>query len=147
MRVPEIRLPLLLGIFGSAFLATLNLYYREIRPVIKSLVGFGGIDEMIQGRSDDLSKVHPIEPASIPNPFYNMERKLPANTPDSITKNQHIQLMDAGMSNNLPIYPLLRPGRDVDIIIVFGASANIKTQDRLSSSTVMLSNTGLKAGR
>ena len=30
------------------------------------------------------------------------------------------------MSNNLPIYPLLRPGRDVDVIIAFDASADVK---------------------
>jgi len=34
--------------------------------------------------------------------------------------------MDAGMANNLPIYPLLRPGRDVDVIIAFDASADVK---------------------
>ncbi len=40
--------------------------------------------------------------------------------------------MDAGMSNNLPIYPLLRPGRDIDIIIAFDASADVKTDNWLS---------------
>ena len=35
LRVPEVRLPLLLGIFGSAFCATLNLYYKEVRPMIQ----------------------------------------------------------------------------------------------------------------
>lgn len=36
--VPELKLPLLMGIFGSAFCATLNHYYDEIRPF---LVGLG----------------------------------------------------------------------------------------------------------
>jgi phospholipase A2 len=107
-RVPEVRLPLLLGIFGSAFCATLSLYYKEIRPMIKGLAGFTSIDEMIQGRNDDLSKVHPIDPASIPNPFLGMEDTLPDTTPESITKSQHLQLMDAGMSNNLPICMYLK---------------------------------------
>lgn len=40
--------------------------------------------------------------------------------------------MDAGMSNNLPLYPLLRQGRDVDIIVCFDASANIKQENWLS---------------
>jgi cytosolic phospholipase A2 len=40
--------------------------------------------------------------------------------------------MDAGMSNNLPIYPLLRPGRDVDILVAFDASADVKTDNWLS---------------
>jgi phospholipase A2 len=132
LRVPELRLPLMLGIFGSAFCATLAHYYKEVRPLVKGLTGFGGIDEMIEGRNDDLSKVHPIVPASIPNFAYKMEDRLPETAPESIYNSTHLQLMDAGMSNNLPIYPLLRPGRDVDILIAFDASADIKTENWLS---------------
>lgn len=36
------------------------------------------------------------------------------------------------MSNNLPIYPLLRDGRDVDVLIAFDASADIKAENWLS---------------
>lgn len=71
--------------------------------MINGLAGFNGIDEMIQGRNDELSKVHPIDPASIPNPFIGMKDDLPKTTPESIYKNEHLQLMDAGMSNNLPL--------------------------------------------
>ncbi|KAL2159949.1 hypothetical protein VTH06DRAFT_2082 [Thermothelomyces fergusii] len=131
-RLPETRLPLLLGIWGSAFCATLSHYYREIRPVIKSLAGFQPVDELIWGYNKDLSKVHPIEPASIPNFVHGMYGRLPESVPQAVYDNEYIQLMDAGMSNNLPIYPLLRPGRDVDIIIAFDASADIKTDNWLS---------------
>ncbi|KAJ5052305.1 uncharacterized protein L3040_002058 [Drepanopeziza brunnea f. sp. 'multigermtubi'] len=131
-RVPELRLPLLLGVFGSAFCATLSHYYKEVRPLLRGLVGFGGIDGMIEGRNNDLSKVHPILPASIPNFVYRMEDKLPETVPESVFQSSHLQLMDAGMSNNLPIYPLLRPGRNVDILIAFDASADIKTENWLS---------------
>ncbi|KAF7544062.1 hypothetical protein G7Z17_g10245 [Cylindrodendrum hubeiense] len=130
--LPEIRLPLLLGVFGSAFCATLSHYYREIKPILKGLAGFGAVDGLISERDDDLSKVHPIEPAKIPNFAYGMHGKLPQTTPDSIYNSEYIQLMDAGMSNNLPIYPLLRPGRDVDVLIAFDASADIKTDNWLS---------------
>ena len=37
------------------------------------------------------------------------------------------------MSNNLPLYPLLRKGRDVDIIVCFDASADIKQENWLSA--------------
>jgi phospholipase A2 len=144
LRVPELRLPLLLGIFGSAFCATLSHYYKEVRPVVKGLVGFGGVDSMIEGRNDDLSKVHPIEPASVPNFVYKMEGKLPDTTPESIYQSSHLQLMDAGMSNNLPIYPLLRPGRDVDILIAFDASADIKTENWLSVADGYAKQRGVK---
>jgi len=130
--LPEIRMPLLMGIFGSAFCATLSHYYREVRPIVRSLTGFGAVDEMISGRNEDLSKVHPIDPAMIPNFAYGMRDKLPRTTPESMVNKEHIQLMDAGMSNNLPIYPLIRPGRDVDIIIAFDASAEVKKDNWLS---------------
>ncbi|KAK4126211.1 FabD/lysophospholipase-like protein [Parathielavia appendiculata] len=129
-RLPEIRMPLLLGIWGSAFCATLSHYYREIRPVIKSL--HQSLDELIWGHNKDLSKVHPIEPANIPNFVHGMYGQLPETVPQAVYDNEYIQLMDAGMSNNLPIYPLLRPGRDVDIIMAFDASADIKTDNWLS---------------
>ncbi|PBP28884.1 putative cytosolic phospholipase A2 zeta [Diplocarpon rosae] len=144
LRVPELRLPLLLGVFGSAFCATLSHYYKEIRPLVRGLTGFGGIDEMIEGRNDDLSKVHPILPASIPNFAYKMEDKLPETVPEGVFQTSHLQLMDAGMSNNLPIYPLLRPGRDVDIMIAFDASADIKTQNWLSVADGYAKQRGIK---
>ncbi|KAI1650734.1 FabD/lysophospholipase-like protein [Daldinia loculata] len=130
--LPELRMPIMMGIFGSAFCATLSHYYREIRPLVKRLTGFATVDEMIYGYNEDLEKVHPIDPAQIPNFTYNMEGKLRFTTPTTIYNNEYIQLMDAGMSNNLPIYPLLRPGRDVDIIVAFDASADIKTDNWLS---------------
>jgi phospholipase A2 len=130
--LPEPRMSILMGIFGSAFCASLSLYYREIRPLVKSLTGFSTIDELIHGRNEDLEKVHPIDPASIPNFVYGMDDELRFTTPTAITKTPYIQLMDAGMSNNLPIYPLLRPGRGVDIIVAFDASADIKTDNWLS---------------
>ncbi|KAK5660334.1 hypothetical protein OQA88_12875 [Cercophora sp. LCS_1] len=132
LRLPEIRTPSLLGIWGSAFCATLSHYYREIRPLVKSIGGFQAIDELIWGHNEDLSKVHPIDPANVPNFIYGMRGKLPQTVPDAIYDNEYIQLMDAGMSNNLPIYPLLRPGRDVEIVIAFDASADIKTDNWLS---------------
>ncbi|TID26862.1 FabD/lysophospholipase-like protein [Venturia nashicola] len=131
LALPELHIPLMLGIWGSAFCATLSHYYREIRPVMKTLVGFGGLDAMIAEKDEDLVKVHPIDPAAIPNFALGMKDQLPASCPESIFTASHLQLMDAGMSNNLPIYPLLRPGRDVDILIAFDASADVKTDNWL----------------
>ncbi|KAL1900024.1 hypothetical protein Cpir12675_001129 [Ceratocystis pirilliformis] len=130
--LPEIRMPLLMGVFGSAFCATLNHYYREIQPIMRSISGFTALDQIVTGRSDDLSKVHPIEPATLPNFAYGMHGQLAKTTPESILNSEYIQLMDAGMSNNLPIYPLLRPGRDVEVIIAFDNSADIKNDNWLA---------------
>ncbi|KAJ6444258.1 phospholipase A2 (PlaA) [Purpureocillium lavendulum] len=142
--LPEIRVPLLMGIFGSAFCATLSHYYKEIRPLVQSLTGFSTVDDMVSGRDDDLVKVHPIDPARIPNFAYSMDGKLAKTTPRSIYEHEYIQLMDAGMSNNLPIYPLLRPGRDVDVLIAFDASADIKSDNWLSVADGYARQRGIK---
>jgi phospholipase A2 len=130
--VPELRIPMLMGLWGSAFCATLAHYYKELRPVLNGLAGFSSIDALIEDKSGDLIRVHPIDPAMVPNFVIGLKDKLPDSCPASIFKDTHLRLMDAGMSNNLPIYPLLRPGRDVDIIIVFDASADIKEENWLS---------------
>lgn len=130
--IPELRVPGLMGVWGSAFCATLSHYYKEVRPLVKGLAGFGGIDTLIQGKNQDLIRVHPIDPAAIPNFVIGMKDQLPASCPESIFNSSHLNLMDAGMSNNLPIYPLIRPGRDVDVIVAFDASADIKQENWLS---------------
>jgi phospholipase A2 len=142
--LPEVRMPFLLGMFGSAFCATLSHYYREIRPLVQNLGGFSAVDEMIWGRNEDLSKVHPIDPATLPNFAYGMDRKLPGTAPRSVLQSEYMQLMDAGMSNNIPIYPLLRPGRDVEVVIAFDASADIKTENWLSVADGYARQRGIK---
>ncbi|KAK5073053.1 hypothetical protein LTR64_000538 [Lithohypha guttulata] len=130
--LPEIRQSLLLGIYGSAFCATLAHYYKEVKPILSGLVGFGQLDSLLEEKNQDLVKIHPIDPATIPNFVYGMEGRLPETCPESVFKSDHLQVMDAGMSNNLPIYPLLRPGRDVDVLVAFDASADIKKENWLS---------------
>lgn len=144
LHLPEIRMPFLFGTFGSAFCATLSHYYREIRPMVLSLSGFAAVDEMIYGRKEDLSKVHPINPATLPNFAYGMKEVLPKTAPKSIYENEYIELMDAGMSNNLPIYPLLRPGREVEVVIAFDASADIKADNWLSVADGYARQRGIK---
>ncbi|KAG0637080.1 acyl transferase/acyl hydrolase/lysophospholipase [Tuber brumale] len=116
-KVPEMKLPLLFGIFGSAFCATLSHYYHEIRPFVTSVSLFLSLDKMVLDRNNDLSKVHPIDPCSVPNFVKGLKESLPSTCP----------LKDAGMSNNLACYPLLRPGRNIDILIAFDSSAEIQT--------------------
>ncbi|KMP05527.1 hypothetical protein DIZ76_015803 [Coccidioides immitis] len=129
---PELRIPALMGVWGSAFCATLAHYYKEIRPALAGISGFSGIVSLMEERNEDLSRVHPIDPATVPNFVLGLEGKLPESCPESIFKDSHLRLMDAGMSNNLPIYPLLRAGRDVDLIIAFDVSADIREDNWLS---------------
>lgn len=78
-----------------------------------------------------MTKVHPFDPASVPNFALGLRGQLPPTCPESIHSASHLRLMDAGMSNNLPIYPLLRPGRDIDIIVAFDASADAASDNWL----------------
>lgn len=128
LALPELRVPLMMGIWGSAFCATLSHYYNEIRPLMKA-AGFSKLDSLLAGKDEDLVKVHPIDPAVIPNFARGLRDQLPEDCPESIHESTHLQLMDAGMSNNLPIYPLLRPGRKVDVILAFDASADVRTDN------------------
>lgn len=128
LALPEVKMPFLLGTWGSAFCATLSHYYKEIRPILKTC-GMGGFETLMAEKDEDLIKVHPIDPASIPNYALGLRDKLPSTCPESVHSAQHLRLMDAGMSNNLPIYPILRPGRSVDVIMAFDASADVKTDN------------------
>lgn len=133
-----------MGIWGSAFCATLSHYYKEIRPVFSGITGFTGLDAMIAERDNDLVKVHPIDPAAIPNFALGMREYLPPSCPESIHQIENFQLMDAGMSNNLPIYPLLRPGRDVDVLIAFDASSDVRTDNWLKVTEGYAKQRGIK---
>lgn len=144
LALPEMRLPLLLGIWGSAFCATLSHYYKEVRPLVRGLTGFGAIDSMVVEKDADLTKLHPIDPASIPNFAANLKDLLPSGCPQSIHKATHLQLMDAGMSNNLPIYPLLRPGRNIDVIIAFDASADVQKDNWIKVADGYVKQRGIK---
>lgn len=70
----------------------------EIRPIVQGLTGFTGVDGLIEERSDDLVKVHPIVPATIPNYAIGLdEAQLCSTTPKSIFSSERLQLMDAGI--------------------------------------------------
>jgi phospholipase A2 len=144
LALPEVRVPMLMGVWGSAFCATLSHYYKEIRPALMGVAGFTGLDSMITERDQDLFKVHPIDPAAIPNFALGMREFLPPSCPESIHQIENFQLMDAGMSNNLPIYPLLRPGRDVDVLIAFDASSDVRTDNWLKVTEGYAKQRGIK---
>lgn len=144
LHLPEYRIPIMMGIWGSAFCATLAHYYKEIRPIVKGISGLGGVDDLIEEQNDDLTKMHPIEPASIPNYVLGLRERLPRTCPEGIFKSEHLQLADAGMSNNLPLYPLLRDERGVDILIAFDSSADIKTENWLSVADGYAKQRGIK---
>ena len=65
---------------------------------MKGLVGFDGIDDLIEERNSELIKVHPIGPATIPNFAIGLDEGwLSSTTPKSIFSSERLQLMDAGI--------------------------------------------------
>ncbi|KAI8644052.1 acyl transferase/acyl hydrolase/lysophospholipase, partial [Parasitella parasitica] len=70
-RLPEQSLGILMGMFGSAFVASLAHFYQEIRLLLPTSA-IEKADEMIRSYKASVSSIHPISPASFPNPFYRM---------------------------------------------------------------------------
>ena len=62
---------------------------------MKGLAGFGGIDTLIEERNDDLLKLHPIDPGTIPNFAKGLGSRLPPRCPTSILNDEYLELMDA----------------------------------------------------
>ncbi|GAA5812698.1 hypothetical protein MFLAVUS_006156 [Mucor flavus] len=131
-RLPEQTLDILIGMFGSAFAASLVHFYKEIRSFLP-IGSLDKIDETITRYEASMLSYHPISPSSFANPFYGISKTFTMDDgkvverPQAIIDSKELYLMDAGMDNNIPFYPLLREGRDVDIILAVDLSADIQT--------------------
>ncbi|KAJ3024176.1 hypothetical protein HKX48_005579 [Thoreauomyces humboldtii] len=114
-KLPEQSLGLLLGTFGSAFTATVAHIWNEVQDVIPKPVR-----DRVLPMLENVSHLHPLSPATFPNPTHNMAWDSPFPTsPETVA------LMDSGMDNNIPFVPLLRPERHVDIVLALDASQDI----------------------
>jgi phospholipase A2 len=152
-RLPEQSLGILMGMFGSAFVASLAHFYQEIRLLLPSSA-VQKADEMINSYQASVSTIHPISPASFPNPFYKMsttvqtkdesQQKEEVLRSESLVESELIGLMDAGMDNNIPFYPLLRQGRDVDIILAIDLSADIQDAPNFDRAEGYIKRRGIK---
>lgn len=152
-RLPEQSIGVLMGMFGSAFVASLAHFYQEIRMLLPP-AAVEKADEMIKNYESSASTIHPISPASFPNPFYKMaatvqtkdenENKEEVLRSENLVESQQIELMDAGMDNNIPFYPLLRKGRDVDIIIAVDLSADIQDAPHFDRAEGYVKRRGIK---
>lgn len=50
----------------------------------------------------------------------------PPPNPPGVFNSPRIHLIDSGMDNNLPLYPLAHPSREVDIILAIDASSDVE---------------------
>jgi len=120
----EISLAILLGIFGSAFCASLKQYFMEIRPTLQALPAqlYTWLEDIITENETDLGLIHPVLPDQLPNFLKGLDGQLRSGSPPDITERDSLAFMDAGADLNLPYYPLLR--RNVDCIVALDASAD-----------------------
>lgn len=121
---PEIKLTTLLGTFSSAFCASLSAYIQEAESLVPmESVVLSMLKQQIVARDEDLKAIKLVDATKIPN--YALGLDLGPTVPKHMSEIADLELCDAGMSNNLPFYPLLR--RNCDIIIAIDASADIET--------------------
>ncbi|KAG8892343.1 hypothetical protein FRB99_002794, partial [Tulasnella sp. 403] len=129
-RVPEISFTILAGIYASAFCASLQHYYQEVKPLLSQLpaVVYNWITDIVNEREDSFDVMHPVPldqargALLIPNFVRGLQGHLREGSPEGVEEPATIGLMDAGAELNIPYYPLLR--RNVDCIIALDASAD-----------------------
>ncbi|GAA5905313.1 uncharacterized protein JCM6883_006356 [Sporobolomyces salmoneus] len=121
-RLPELSVTILSGIFASAFCATLLSYFKEVRPLLKTLPFFSTIDDFVIDNAHKLDAIHPFPPADLPNFLKGLKGKLREGTNEAITELDTLGFMDAGANLNLPFVPLMR--RQCDIVLALDASAS-----------------------
>lgn len=147
---PEPSLGYFLGIFGSAY--EINL--KEIDDLVKKLsISNKCKENELKGLRNYLTKYLDLARTSIVSSYFGKIRISPAKIynfmyhldkteiPNNIKSKQFINLIDAGIDLNIPISPLLRKERKVDVIIICDASKHIshllkKTSDYVKSNNI-----------
>jgi cytosolic phospholipase A2 len=142
-QAPEQTLGYYLGVFGSAFEVNLkdivrltadNLsYYGHQLPSILAQALKKCLQLILASFIGDVR----LFPSMLANFTY-----LYQNSP--VRDDKTISLIDAGINFNLPFPPLLRPARNIDIIIVYDASSNIEGASDLRQAEKYAKRNGLK---
>ncbi|KAF1992411.1 putative cytosolic phospholipase A2 [Aulographum hederae CBS 113979] len=134
MQLPEQSLALLLGLCTSAPAGPLTSYLATIK---RNLPG-GFIGDSITNMASSISKYwgkqgteefqqhHPLHACNEHNFLFHATPLQPGERrPDGIENSPRIHLIDSGMDNNCPTYPLLHPRRHVDLILTMDASSDV----------------------
>lgn len=123
-KAPPQPLSYMLGIFGSAFAFDIEDAIRQSTDAINAHIQQmpSAVGNIVSALLNDLAN-SPLDevrlaPSSLPN-FTYMATDAPLN------QDKRLTLIDAGIYFNIPFPPLLRTDRNVDIIIVCDASADI----------------------
>ncbi|KAJ3374568.1 hypothetical protein GGF31_007346 [Allomyces arbusculus] len=122
-QLPEMPLPLLMGLWGSAFAGTISHAWDEIKGM------FALPDDLRQTierfvAEEEIAHVHPIDPTTVPNPWYDPD----ATSRSHLHAQPTLPLADAGLAFNYPLPSLAHPtarASPPDILILLDASADI----------------------
>ncbi len=113
---PELSLGFMMGLWGSALSGTIEemlmLSAENIPPLLLSK-----LQEFVQATDTENVRLAPVK---IQNPLYGI--------PESSHRARSIKdfvFMDAGYAYNLPLPPLMRPDRAVDIILILDVSEDV----------------------
>ncbi|MBM3893511.1 hypothetical protein FJ365_03890 [Candidatus Dependentiae bacterium] len=138
---PEQTMGYGLGIFGSAYTAS----YYEAKGDLQAFLGNVAMDmakELMPASTKEwIAKHKADEQRFSPARIYNFTHNMPG-----LQKSDEplLTCVDAGMAFNLPFPPLLRPERQLDIILVMDASASVKDAPALAKAAEYARIHGLK---
>ncbi|KAF0539673.1 FabD/lysophospholipase-like protein [Gigaspora margarita] len=129
-RVPEQNLGLMIGLFGSAPSAPLLFEINQLELALGNgwakkefkRVYDKAIDKMGEEKQRVFEGHQPVPPPTNNNFTYRLE---PPPYKLGVTNSPYIKLMDGGVSNDSPVYPMSRPARKIEIVIGFDCSSVI----------------------
>lgn len=134
MQLPEQSLALLLGLCTSAPAGPLDAYLATIKRNLPSGSLGNAVHELAlkithmwgKQKTKVFQQHHPLHACNEHNYMFHMTPVSKGEArPPGIENSPRIHLLDSGLDNNCPTYVLLRPEREVDIIIHMDASSDV----------------------
>ncbi|EED15715.1 cytosolic phospholipase A2, putative [Talaromyces stipitatus ATCC 10500] len=134
MQLPEQSLALLLGLCTSAPAGPLDAYLATIKRNLPSGSLGNAVHELAlkithmwgKQRTKVFQQHHPLHACNEHNFMFHMTPVPKGQArPPGIENSPRVHLLDSGLDNNCPTYVLLRPEREVDIIIHMDASSDV----------------------
>ncbi|KAJ2589296.1 hypothetical protein H4R99_007510 [Coemansia sp. RSA 1722] len=127
-RIGETHFGSIMGMVASAFCASVKAMVMEFYMAVPGAVR-SAMDPLLDRFERETETSHIIPPYTLYNPFFKTTEQPSQENSDGkqaeLEGTPFLSLMDAGLENNLPFAPLLRPERGVDVLICLDSSANI----------------------
>ena len=127
---PELSLGFLMGIWGSAMSGAFGELMRRMEATSLLPSTLAKLKNFFIETNLTEFKIAPI---NVCNPLYGVENS-------SIRNLQEISLIDSGYSYNLPLLPLLKKERKIDLIVVMDASASVHKNAPMFQEVIDMAN-------